>query len=194
MNCRKVQNLISAYVDCELPGVEMLAVRHHLNECTECNSEYENLLTIKRAFGGLNPRVPNPGLADRIYFQLDQLSETPQEHFLTNLRRRLTFVPGKLRFAAATMGMFAVLLTLRSGQIYNGSYLFLPVPQAETVASLGQGDPGQLFPASSHLNGTHLASLPSPAPVEPWELASETGSAAHRAGGSIMLAGYSSPR
>lgn len=192
MNCRKVQNLISAYVDCELPGVEMLAVRQHLNNCVECNSEYETLLTVKRAFGGLNSKTPTPGLADRIYFQLDQYSETPQEHFVSSVRKHLTFFPGRLRFAAATMGMFAVLLTLRSGQIYTNGYMF-PVPQTDQVASLSQGDPGQLFPATSHVKGAHMFTPP-PAPAEPWMISHDGGNTAQPSGGSMMMASYSVTR
>ena len=52
MNCHKVQSLASAYIDGELAGVEMLTVRRHLNECTDCSGEYESLLKMKRMFGG----------------------------------------------------------------------------------------------------------------------------------------------
>ena len=192
MNCHKVQSLISAYVDCEIPGVEMLAVRQHLSECAECNSEYECLLRVKRAFGSLDPQVPSPALAERIFLRLDQLAEAPQNHFFSSLRKHLTFFPGRLRFAAASMGAIAVLLTIRSGQIYNTTYSFLP-PQAQIeVASLGSGDPSMLFPATSRVTNAHRGAPP-PAPAEPWAVDQNLDSSG-RIGGTIAMASYSVSR
>jgi anti-sigma factor RsiW len=192
MNCRKVQSLISAYVDCELPGVEMLSVRQHLNECTECNSEYECLLRVKRAFGSLDPQAPSPALAERIFLRLDQLAEAPQDHFLSSLRKHLTFFPGRLRFAAASMGAIAVLLTIRSGQIYNTTYSLLP-PQAQVqAASLGVDDPGTLFPATSHVKDAHMGTPP-PAPAAPWAVDRNSDSSG-RIGGTIAMASYTVSR
>lgn len=183
MNCSKVQNLISAYVDSELPGVEMLALREHLRDCPECSAEHEYTLKVKRAFGGLRPTTPTPGLTDRIILRIDQVSHTTQEHGLASLRKRLIAYPGQLRFAAAAMGVFAVLLTLRGGQLYQT----IPFPQNELVASLSDADPGRMFPATSNVKYGHLVMAPSPAPIESWSVSS-------RNGGGMMLAGYSMPR
>ena len=38
MNCRCAQNLLSAYVDGELAGVEMLRLREHLGVCPACRA------------------------------------------------------------------------------------------------------------------------------------------------------------
>jgi anti-sigma factor RsiW len=192
MNCRKVQNLISAYVDSELPGVEMLAVRQHIGQCAECNTEYESLLKMKRAFGGMNPKMPSPGLADRIYFQLDQVSEAPKEPFGAAIRKRMTFFPGKLRLAAAAIGTIAIMLTVRSGQLAPGLAL-LPIPQSIQMADISTGDPGSLFPAAAHVRGAHLVTLPSPAPSASWEVSRMTASANRASGGGTMLASYSMP-
>ena len=196
MNCRKVQNLISAYVDCELPGVEMLAVRQHLSDCPECNSEFESLLRVKRAYGSMSPKEPSPALAHRIYREIDTLSQTPREHVVASLRRRFTFVPGRLGLAAASIAVFAILLTLRSGQLYRDSYSFLPLPQSAHLIALAEAEPVRLFPATASVEGAPPVSRPGPAPTgEPCVGASASGQPMHITGQANMLfAGYSTTR
>lgn len=47
MNCRLVQSRLSAYIDGELGGVEMLAVRDHVARCKRCGAELEDLRSLK---------------------------------------------------------------------------------------------------------------------------------------------------
>lgn len=47
MNCPHVQNVISAFIDCELDVEEKRELRQHLFSCPECNNDYEDLLQIK---------------------------------------------------------------------------------------------------------------------------------------------------
>lgn len=47
MNCPHVQNVISAFIDCELDVEEKRELRQHLVYCSECNADYEELLQIK---------------------------------------------------------------------------------------------------------------------------------------------------
>jgi len=53
MNCGRVSNQLSAYVDRELTGVEMLSIRNHLDDCDACRSEYEALCRMKMLLGRL---------------------------------------------------------------------------------------------------------------------------------------------
>ena len=53
MNCHKACQFLSAYMDGELPGVEHRQVRTHLQLCSECKEEYEELLQMKRILSGL---------------------------------------------------------------------------------------------------------------------------------------------
>lgn len=181
MNCRKVQNLISAYVDSELPGVEMLAVRQHLSDCPECNSEFESLLRIKRAYGRMRPQSPSPALAERIYRELDALSQTPREHVLASLRRRFMVFPGRIGLAAASIAVFAVLLTITSGQLYQDSYAYLPLPQPVHLTALAEQEPVRLFPATASVEGAPPVSRSSLA-AEPYMGASESGQPMHITG------------
>lgn len=54
MNCNHVQNSLSAFIDNELSAEEKRELRHHLFLCSECHTEYQNLLTVKSCLNNLN--------------------------------------------------------------------------------------------------------------------------------------------
>jgi len=174
MNCRKVQNLMSAYVDCELSGVDMLAVRRHLSECGECSLEFESLLTVKRAFGNLPPKRPAPHLAERICLQLGQVYHPAHERVFAALRKHLTVFPSKLRLAAVGVGVFAVLLMLRSGPISTNNYAYIPVSAMVEVSGPAEQEPVRLFPATSVVEAASfdMQALPQP-PMGAWHLSKQ---------------------
>lgn len=58
MNCRRVSNLLSAYVDKELAGAEMLEIRAHLSRCSHCQNEHDQLQQTKQLLGALALRAP----------------------------------------------------------------------------------------------------------------------------------------
>lgn len=61
MLCSRVQNYLSAYLDSELPGEEMLRIRAHLHECEACRAEQEALRQTRRlmqSLRGAEPRHP----------------------------------------------------------------------------------------------------------------------------------------
>lgn len=59
VNCRRTINLLSAYIDGELPGVEHRQVHNHLPQCCECEREYLSLLQMKRMLGSLRVQEPS---------------------------------------------------------------------------------------------------------------------------------------
>jgi hypothetical protein len=71
MLCSRVQNSLSAYLDSELPGEEMLRIRDHLHRCEGCRAEHEAVSQTRRlmrALGGAEPRHPfhlDAALAER---------------------------------------------------------------------------------------------------------------------------------
>lgn len=71
MNCRQVSALISAYMDGELAGVEMLAIKRHLSLCQACNEEYESIRSVKRMMSRLSYVAPKQDLAVVICSRLD---------------------------------------------------------------------------------------------------------------------------
>lgn len=66
MNCKSVQIHLSAYMDRELTGEEMIQVRSHLSMCSACEEEYFQLVSLKRLLS--NHAVPEPpaDFADRL--------------------------------------------------------------------------------------------------------------------------------
>lgn len=66
MNCGKVQNLLSCYIDRELPGVEMLHIQRHLDTCSECRREYQTLLSVKRLLSEMPAVSPPESLEERL--------------------------------------------------------------------------------------------------------------------------------
>lgn len=66
MNCKSVQVRLSAYVDRELTGTEMLAVRAHLSVCELCRIEEEGLREIKQILTATPIPEPPADFADRL--------------------------------------------------------------------------------------------------------------------------------
>lgn len=193
MNCHRVQSLISAYVDCELPGVEMLAVRQHLNQCSECNLEFESLLSIKRAFGTLQPGRPASDLPVRIFQRLGQVSHPPHEQFLASLSKRFTFFPAKVRFAAVGMAVLTILLMVRSGQMVT-NYAIIPMSPSMAVNGLAESSPVQLLPANSIVEASPFNIPLRGLPTRPWGLSEKPDEPTDLTPGpGIILAGYRSP-
>jgi anti-sigma factor RsiW len=61
MNCGRVSNLLSAFADRELTGADMLQIRRHLNDCADCQAEYEALCRMKMMLGRLRAPTPPSG-------------------------------------------------------------------------------------------------------------------------------------
>lgn len=76
MTCASVRNLLSAYLDSELSGSEMQAVRAHLEECRDCRAECDSLREVKSLLRGLPPCCAPDGMEERLKAALRR-SERP---------------------------------------------------------------------------------------------------------------------
>lgn len=81
MLCSRVQNLLSAYADYELPGSEMLRIRGHLEDCPACARELAGIQQMKRLLGAL-PEVDAPP------FRMDALAAAQPRPRLPRLAAR----------------------------------------------------------------------------------------------------------
>jgi len=81
VNCRKVNSLLSAYMDGELPGVEQLQIRRHLDQCPACSEEYQSLVVTKRLIAGLRMQEPRPGFDQQILNRIAAEAHTPAPRF-----------------------------------------------------------------------------------------------------------------
>lgn len=107
MNCRRVVNSISAYVDGELTGAEMLELRRHIGKCPDCMDEYESLRMTKLAVSRLGTVTPREDLAACIIQRLEHVSTPPYQRALT---RMFHFAGRKLSPVAAALAVSGVAL------------------------------------------------------------------------------------
>lgn len=66
MNCNQANRLLSAYLDRELGGDEMLSVREHVNCCAECSVELEQLKRVKAMLSQSKAVRPDPSVYSRM--------------------------------------------------------------------------------------------------------------------------------
>lgn len=66
MTCKAVSNRLSAYLDGELAGREMLDVRAHLAQCPQCELEYRELARMKQCLSGFGCAEPPADLEERL--------------------------------------------------------------------------------------------------------------------------------
>lgn len=85
MNCRRVNSLLSAYIDAELTGEEMLAVRAHIGYCPDCQMEHEALLQTKRLLTSLAMRTPRAELESLLVVEIERESRRPFRRWLPSL-------------------------------------------------------------------------------------------------------------
>jgi len=130
VNCRKVNSLLSAYIDGELTGVEQLQVRRHLRDCACCHAEHESLLMTKRLLSGLRTKAPCRDLEPIILNRLDQANAPRSAWF--NVSAWWALLPqGQRLRAAALVATGAIALMLLS------IYTYAPRnTQEDPVASL----------------------------------------------------------
>jgi anti-sigma factor RsiW len=107
MNCHRVVNLMSAYVDGELTGEEMLAIRRHMTTCYECAEEHEAVLLMKRAVSNLATARPRQDFAAAILAQLDEVTVPKHQRFfdwfVRVLRERVSPVAAALAVSGAAL-------------------------------------------------------------------------------------------
>lgn len=69
-NCFRVKGLLSAYLDRELSGEEMLLLRDHLSTCSECSLEFDELRRVKSALIQMPEIEVSPELLSRMKVQV----------------------------------------------------------------------------------------------------------------------------
>ncbi|MBS1709749.1 MAG: zf-HC2 domain-containing protein [Armatimonadetes bacterium] len=98
MNCTRAKSLLSAYLDRELAGEQMLDVQQHLRECTPCAVEFESLRRVKQMLSQTPVVEPDADLLRRT-----------QEAVFTSKPAKLTKSPAAGLVAMASALAAAVL-------------------------------------------------------------------------------------
>ena len=129
MYCRRVVNSISAYVDGELTGAEMLDIRRHLEDCPECMEEYESLRETKLMVARLANVTPRADFAASIIHKLNQTTMSPHQKLLT---RMTGYLGRKLSPAVAALAVsgiaFAILAAGGQNNLEPGSEVVANAP------------------------------------------------------------------
>ncbi len=66
MNCNNIESLLSAYIDEELTGREMLRIREHVARCASCQDELTTIEAVKCLMSGTNIPEPTPDFENRL--------------------------------------------------------------------------------------------------------------------------------
>ncbi|MGC8666855.1 MAG: anti-sigma factor family protein [Chthonomonadales bacterium] len=155
MNCRKVNSLLSAYIDGELPGVEHLQIRRHLDECPTCIEEYHTLLMTKRLIAGLRMQEPRPGFDQQILSRIAAEAHKPASRF--DLKGWWLFLSepqrNRVRLGAfcAAFALGAMVLTgLPSATTQTAGSSFTPISSAPVSYEIPQP-----IPVQDYLNVQH---------------------------------------
>jgi anti-sigma factor RsiW len=105
MNCNSVQTRLSAYLDRELSGNELLELRAHLAQCHECRAEEVELRNLKMMLGTLEAPAPSEDLADRLCCAVMQEARKSETRWSWR-KPVITFA------SVAAISMFATFLVL----------------------------------------------------------------------------------
>lgn len=142
MNCRHVVNRLSAYLDGELAGDEMIEIRRHVDRCQACETELAVVRKTKLLLSRLRTAVPREALLSDIAANLDRTPASKLRCFWDRHRSMffgriaktsmVTALGGLLIFAFYFQGMqehgseFAVQQSIARGRIKMGHFASLP--------------------------------------------------------------------
>lgn len=115
MNCRCVSQKIGSYLDGELSGTDMIAIRSHLQRCDACAEEAESLRSFKSSLSSLPMCEVPEGLEERL---MAAVRSEIRPAFLP--RRRGLVWSTAIAFAAAA-GFLGVWFGLASGSSQSDS-------------------------------------------------------------------------
>jgi len=101
VNCRGVQLKLSAYLDGELTGMEMLQLRSHLHDCRCCAAEVDEVRRLKSILNSLPEEEPDLEFQARLK---DKVFSAQKQPAITT-RASLTLISGFAFATALSMGL-----------------------------------------------------------------------------------------
>ncbi len=150
MTCSKVQALLSAYLDRELNGIESLAIRDHLRECSCCRREETELRSVKALLMGAPIEGPSPDFEARLCARIrgTVITGAVDTRRSTLQVRVMSWISGpRPVFAMAAVGISAAAVAV-------GIFYLIPNTFASHASSMTPGGhPGQVAatnPARGH--------------------------------------------
>jgi predicted anti-sigma-YlaC factor YlaD len=95
MECNKVDNLLSAYIDGELLSSDMNSIKEHLEKCQKCKLEYQSLLRIKNILSNLKEKELPKYFLNSLYTRINRegLNFPWRDKILRFINQRYTLIP-----------------------------------------------------------------------------------------------------
>ncbi len=131
MNCRKIKELISVYLDGELGGQEQRLLKSHLATCRQCREEVEAIEKAWNMLGEVEKIDPDPNYIARFWTRVE--TQMPwYKKILPNIRENMF-----RRRLVPALAMACVLILVGVVTIRHISYF----PEADSmVAKLSEVD------------------------------------------------------
>jgi anti-sigma factor RsiW len=107
MTC-SLQAELTAYLDSELPLLQMKQVQQHLETCTDCRGTVELLKSTLAQLSAVPAFEPSPSLRRAVFAQLDRESESFWEKFVRWLKPQILLPSVGLVAAAVVVMVIAI--------------------------------------------------------------------------------------
>lgn len=107
MNCKNAQSMLSAYLDEELTGREMLELRAHLGECGDCSEELKCVEAVRRLLGGSPVPEPSADFEDRLVSSVLSATQPRSD------QKKISFVALTAIAAASMLGTLVLLNSMK---------------------------------------------------------------------------------
>src|ERR1700679_851981 len=168
MDCARMQQLFSPYIDGRVSGAEMHAVTRHIEKCARCEWEYAAMQRTQQLLSGLGPKQAPADLALRLRLAISREASQKRrprfEGILVRLQNELNavMVPATaglisaILFFGLLLGFFALPAELRasSGDVPLTLYTGPQLEQSAFGTSLGNvGDDALVIEAYVDANG-----------------------------------------
>lgn len=145
MTCHSASKLLSAFLDHELKGDEMLDVREHLEYCEACSQELAGLTEMKTMLRSLRPSTADEALESRL--KVHVMGAPPSVSV-----RRARMGWGAVVTTAAVAATFAFMVYSATRPIGQGAPADSSVPQVVDATPMG---PSDNYHAPIHLVSNH---------------------------------------
>jgi hypothetical protein len=168
MDCARMQQLFSPYIDGRASGAEMHAVTRHIEKCARCEWEYAAMQRTQQLLSGLGPKKAPGDLALKLRLAISREASQKRrprfEGILVRLQNELNavMVPATaglisaILFFGLLLGFFALPAELRasSGDVPLTLYTGPQLEQSAFGTSLGNvGDDALVIEAYVDANG-----------------------------------------
>ncbi|MGA3103786.1 MAG: zf-HC2 domain-containing protein [Terriglobales bacterium] len=168
MDCARMQQLFSPYIDGRVSGAEMHAVTRHIEKCARCEWEYAAMQRTQQLLSGLGPKKAPADLALKLRVAISREASQKRrprfEGIMVRLQNELNafMVPATaglisaILFFGLLLGFFALPAELRasSGDVPLTLYTGPQLEQSAFGTSLGNvGDDALVIEAYVDANG-----------------------------------------